>query len=153
MNKKNYHVTKSKKEGKTLDLEIDKLDGYVVKPRVKKEDSIKVDKIMFVDDELSEKIVRKKIDAKIEYLLYKLKMFDNDDDSSGSIQKSLMDAEKLRLQIINKYVKYLGHTYYGLTLKKIELIIDELNYRLYMNEFNKEQNVYYNNEREGRKGR
>ena len=152
MNKKNYHVTKSKKEGKTLDLEIDKLDGYVVKPRVKKEDSIKVDKIMFVDDELSEKIVRKKIDAKIEYLLYKLKMFDNDDDSSGSIQKSLMDAEKLRLQIINKYVKYLGHTYYGLTHKKIELIIDELNYRLYMNEFNKEQNVYYNNEREGIKG-
>ena len=62
-----------------------------------------------------------------------------------------MDAEKLRIQLINKYVKYLGHTYYGLTLKKIELLIDELNYRLYMNEFKKEN--YYENKKEGRRGR
>ena len=120
-------------------------------PKAKEKDSIKVDKIVFTDNDISEKIIRKKIDSKIEYLLYKIKLLDTDDGDNGSIEKSLMDAEKLRIQLINKYVKYLGHTYYGLTLKKIELLIDELNYRLYMNEFKKEN--YYENKKEGRRGR
>ena len=148
MNSKAYHISKSKKEKNVRDLELNKLDGYQVNPKTKEKDAIKVDKIVFTDDDISEKIIRKKIDSKIEYLLYKLKLLD-DDGSSGSIQNSLMDAEKLRIQLINKYVKYLGHTYYSLTLKKIELIIDELNYKLYMNEFKKEN--YY--EKEGRRGR
>ena len=151
MNNKTYHITKGKKEKNVLDLELDKLNGYQVSPKTKEKDAIKVDKIVFTDNDISEKIIRKKIDSKIEYLLYKLKLLDTDDSDNGSIEKSLMDAEKLRIQLINKYVKYLGHTYYGLTLKKIELLIDELNYRLYMNEFKKEN--YYENEKEGRRGR
>ena len=43
-----------------------------------------------------------------------------------------MIAEKLRMQIINNYVKYLGHTYESLTLKKIEIIIEQLKYKLYI---------------------
>ena len=151
MNNKTYHITKGKKEKNVLDLELDKLNGYQVSPKTKEKDAIKVDKIVFTDNDISEKIIRKKIDSKIEYLLYKIKLLDTDDSDNGSIEKSLMDAEKLRIQLINKYVKYLGHTYYGLTLKKIELLIDELNYRLYMNEFKKEN--YYENEKEGRRGR
>jgi hypothetical protein len=143
MNNKTYHISKTRKEKNVEKLELDKLDGYQVNPKVKEEGAIKVDKVLFTDGDLSEKIIRKKIDNKIEYLLYKLRLLDTDEGSSGSIEKSLMDAEKLRLQLINKYVKYLGHTYYSLTLKKIELLIDEFNYRLYMNEF----------EKEGRRGR
>ena len=151
MNNKTYHITKGKKEKNVLDLELSKLNGYQVNPKAKEKDSMKVDKIVFTDNDISEKIIRKKIDSKIEYLLYKIKLLDTDDGDNGSIEKSLMDAEKLRIQLINKYVKYLGHTYYGLTLKKIELLIDELNYRLYMNEFKKEN--YYENKKEGRRGR
>ena len=151
MNSTTYHISKTRKEKEIKDLDINKLNGYTVNPKIKEENAIKVDKIMFVDDNFSEKIIRKKIDSKIEYLLYKLKLIDNEDGSSGSVNKSLMDAEKLRMQLINKYVKYLGHTYYSLTLKKIELIIDELNYKLYMNEFKKEN--YYENEKEGKRGR
>ena len=151
MNSTTYHISKTKKEGRAINLVLDELDGYMVNPKVKEDKMVAVDKILFTDRDISERIIRKKIDSKIEYLLYKLKLADNDDSGSGSIQKSLLDAEKLRMQLINKYIKYLGHTYYGLTLKKIELIIDELNYKLYMNEFRKEN--YYDNEKESRKGR
>lgn len=153
MNSQSYHISKTKKEKKTINLELDKLSGYQVKPKVKEKDAIKVDKILFTNDDISEKIIRKKIDSKIDYLLCKLKLIENDEDGSdnGIIEKSLVDAEKLRLQLINKYVKYLGHTYYGLTLKKIELIIDELNYKIYMNEYKKEN--YYSNEKECKRGR
>lgn len=150
MNNTTYHISKTKKEKEARNLEINKLDGYQINPKAKGKNAIKVDKVLFVDDNISEKIIRKKIDSKIEYLLYKLKLLETDDGEGGSIEKSLMDAEKLRVQLINKYVKYLGHTYYSLTLKKIELLIDEFNYRLYMNEFKKENN--YGRE-EGRRGR
>ena len=150
MNSQTYHISKTRKEKEARDLEFNKLEGYQVNPKIKEQDAIKVDKILFIDDNLSERIIRKKIDSKIEYLLYKLKLLESEDGDSGSIQKSLMDAEKLRVQLINKYVKYLGHTYYGLTLKKIELLMDEFNYLLYMNEFKKEN--YYERE-EGRRGR
>lgn len=138
MNKTNYRISKTKKDKYAKELNISKLVGYSVCPKVKEKDAIKVNKIVFLDNDITERIIRKKIDSKIEYLLYKLKIYSEDGTDGGSINKSLMDAEKLRIQLINKYIKYLGHTYYGLTLKKIELIIDELNYKLYMNEYEKE---------------
>lgn len=153
MKKVNYHVSKTKKEREAINLELDKLNGYKVNPKVKEKDAIEVNKILFVDNDFSERIIRKKINTKIDYLLAKLKEYNDDGTDAGSIKKSLMDAEKLRIQLINKYIKYLGHTYFGLTLKKIELIIDELNYKLYMREFYKEQVVYKTEEKEGKRGR
>ena len=152
---KNYHLSKTKKEKEAINLDINKLGGYKVNPKVKEKDGIKVNKITFVDDEFSEKIIRKKINLKIAYLLKQLKLMQDDGTDNRTIKKTLMDAEKLRIQLINKYVKYLGHTYYSLTLKKIELIIEELTFKLYMKAFYQEQVHYYNhgNEREGRKGR
>ena len=86
----------------------------------------------------------------------KLKLYETDDSDNGSIEKSLMDAEKLRLQLINNYVKYLGHTYHSLTLKKLALIIEQLRYQLYVKEF-KKQVVFYSDsidrEKESRRGR
>lgn len=152
---KKYHLSKTKKEREAVNLEFNKLNGYKVNPKVKEKDGILVNKIVFVDNEFSEKIIRKKIDMKIDYLLKQLKLMQDEGTDNGTIKKSLMDAEKLRVQLINKYVKYLGHTYYGLTLKKIELIIEELNFKLYMKQFYQEQVHYYNssNEKEGRRGR
>ena len=151
---KKYHLSKTKKEKEAVNLDFNKLNGYKVNPKVKEKDSISVDKIVFIDNDFSEKIIRKKVDMKIEYLLKQLKLLQDEGTDNGTIKKSLMDAEKLRIQLINKYVKYLGHTYYGLTLKKIELIIEELNFKLYMKQFYQEQIHYYNgNEKEGRRGR
>ena len=149
---KNYYVSRDEKTNEVVYLEYDKIDGYKVSPKVSKKDEIEVSKIVFVNQEFSEKIIRRKIDKKIEQLLRQLKLIEEDGADEGSIRKSLMDAEKLRIQIINNYVKYLGHTYQGLTLKKIQIIIEQLRYKLYeLKELERE--MYYENEREGRRGR
>ena len=56
------------------------------------------------------------------------------------------------LQIINNYVKYLGHTYGSLTLRKIQLIIEQLRYKLYLS-MQMEEDRYYEEENKNRKGR
>lgn len=143
MDNKSYYLSKSKTKKETMYLELEKMDGYQVNPKVNKKGAIAVNKIIFVNPEFSEKIIRKKIDKKIAYLLSILKEIDNDDSGdTGTIQKTLIDAEKLRLQIINEYIKYLGHTYGSLTLKKIELIIDELRFKLYTIKEIKRENYY-----------
>ena len=144
MNNKSYYVSKTRKSKETRFLELEKLNGYKVTPKVKESDAIGVSKIIFVNDDFSEKIIRKKVDRKIASLLAKLKQIDEEGDGSNStIKRSLMDAEKLRMQLINTYVKYLGHTYHSLTLKKIDIIIEQLRYKLYVNEF-KKQVILYN---------
>lgn len=144
-------------------FEYDKVDGYKVMPKAKKKDEIEVSKIIFVNDSMSEKVIRRKIDKKIAYLLLQLKIIEDDgSNDEGSIRRNLMDAEKLKMQIINNYVKYLGHTYNSLTLKKIQIIINQLRYKLYMvNAMKRENNIYFSKEnssleqeeRQGRKGR
>lgn len=155
MNSINYYVSKDKKKKETVYFEYDKVDGYQVKPKVQKKNAIKVNKIIIINKDLSEKIIRKKIDVKINYLLKQLKEIEEEGSDNGNISKSLMIAEKLRMQIINNYVKYLGHTYKSLTLKKIEIIIEQLKYKLYINTFFKRREIYQvpDEEERGRKGR
>ena len=152
MNKKNYNLTKEKIKKVDVAIEYNKLDDYSIKPRIKVKNTIKVDKVTFIKKELSEKIIRKKIDKKIEYLLKQLKIIEESDegDTSESIKKTLEEAEKLRIKIIDKYIKYLGHTYESLTLKKIELIVEKLSYKLFENEIIKEE---MQSQKEGRRGR
>ncbi len=138
----NYYISKDKTKKETMYLEYDKIDGYQIKPKTKKEDQIKVSKIVFANKELSEKLIRRKIDSKLLYLLKQIKFIEenpDDDSSDGVASKTLMEAEKLRMQIINNYVKYLGHTYESLTLKKIEIIIEQLKYKIYLQQ---EQELY-----------
>lgn len=158
-NKSSYYVSKNKDKKEIVCFEIENVVGYELKPKVKNKDGIQVSKIVIVNPEFSEKIIRKKIDKKITYLLDQLKIIDQDDngDNEGDIRRSLMDAEKLRLQILNKYIKYLGHTYGSLTMKKIQLITEQLRYKLYYIEVMKRE-MYLNQvsqeeEKESRRGR
>lgn len=158
MSKNSYYVSKSNKKKEIVLFELEKISGYELKPKISKKDSISVSKIVIVNPEFSEKIIRKKIEKKITSLLEQLKTIDEDTsgDNEGSIRKSLMDAEKLRLQMINTYVKYLGNTYGGLTMKKIQIIIEQLRYKLFYIEQMKRE-IYFNQidsvEKEGRRGR
>ena len=163
MDKRSYSISRDEMTSESVYFEYDKIDGYRVNPKIQKKDSIEVSKIVFVNDSMSEKIIRKKIDKKIAYLLMQLKIIEEDGNpDEGAIKKSLMDAEKLKLLIINNYVKYLGHTYQSLTLKKIQIIINQLRFKLYtIRDIERERNIFYNRdndsmeygEREGRRGR
>lgn len=151
---KSYYLTKDNKQKDLVFLDIDKMDGYEVKPKVKEKDMILVNKIIFVDPKCSEKIIRKKIDKKIDNLLKQIKFIDDEDNdgTEDTIKKSLISAEKLRLLIINKYAKYLGNTYQNLTLKKIMIIIEQLRYRLYIIDEIKKEQEYCTN-RDSKRGR
>ena len=155
MSKKSYYIYKNNKKKQLISFELDNLEGYSVKPKTKKKNSIEVSKIIFVNSEFSEKIIRKKIDKKITHLLEQLRIIDEDDsgDNEGIIRKSLMEAEKFRLHIINEYIKYLGHTYGSLTLKKMEIIIEQLRYKLYYLDIRKQEQFFIENEKKGHKAR
>lgn len=132
-NEKNYFLYKDNKKGEMLYVEYEKMDGYHVAPKAKKQDAIAVNKIVFISPTLSEKLIRKKIEKKISYLLAKLNEIDEDQDPTGEgIRQTLVEAERFKLMLINKYIKYLGHTYGSLTLKKISIIINQLRYKLFM---------------------
>lgn len=143
MDNKSYSVSRNKMSNESIYFEYDKVEGYKVTPKTKKKDEIEVSKIVFVNDSMSEKIIRKKIDKKIAYLLLQLKIIEESGTTDeGAIKRDLMDAEKLKLQIVNNYVKYLGHTYQSLTLKKIQIIINQLRYKLYtIRDIERENNI------------
>ena len=108
--------------------------------------------------DLREKLIRKKIDIKIRYLLRKLdKLEDDDSGSEEGIKNTLMQAEKLRIDILTKYAKFLGHTYGELSMKKIQIIVNQLRMKLFDN-INKRSNnfineLYYLDEDEPKRGR
>ena len=144
MDKRSYSISKNDKSNEVVYFEYDKIDGYKVTPKAKKKDSIEVSKIIFVNDSMSEKIIRRKIDKKIAYLLEQLRLIEESGNpDEGGIKRSLMDAEKLKLQIINNYVKYLGNTYQSLTLKKIQIIINQLRFKLYTVRDLERENSFY----------
>ena len=120
----NYFISKDNKNGEIVYLEYDK-EGYKVTPKRKKEDAIEVNKIVFVSPKLTEKLIKKKIDHKLDKLLYELNLINIDDEDNDS-----GNSKKIR-DIINNYKKYLGNSYITLTLKKMQIIIDGYKAKLY----------------------
>ena len=165
MEKKNYYLHRNSKTGEILYLEYDKINGYPITPKTEVEDAIKVNKIMFVNPSLSEKLIRKKIEIKLRQFIKQLEEFESDPTGGdeGAIRQSLMDAERLKLNILTKYVKYLGNTYGSFSIKKIQLIINQLRIKLYnvINQRNfyqqleqrMQNDLYYLDEEEPKKGR
>ena len=160
MEKCNYFLYKDKHTGEVLYLEYEKLKGYPITPKTKIEDAISVSKIIFINPTLSEKLIRKKVEIKIRALLKKMDEIDEDPNGGdeGAIQATLMDAEKLKLNILNNYVKYLGNTYGSFSMKKIQVIVNQLQIKLY-NKINQRKvfehvnDLYYLDEEEPKKGR
>ena len=157
----NYFLEKNHKTNEIIYMEYEKLKGYKLTPKTNIYDGIKVNKIVFINPSLSEKIIKKKIDVKIKRWIEYLKFCDTDPSADGgdegTIRQSIMQAEKLRMNILNTYAKYLGHDYQGLTLEKIQIIINEFRMRLFSKELTKKQQLFYLDEevevKSGRKGR
>lgn len=152
----NYYVERNNDTKEIVYIEYNLLDGYKITPKTKKEDAIEVNKIVFVSPSLTEKLVKKKIDVKIKFLLNKLKEYDEDDnDSESGIRETLVAAERLKLTILNNYIKYLGEEYRNLSLKKLQIIINELRVRLFAIRENKYEQLYFMDEEQnrGRRGR
>lgn len=157
----NYYLYRDKLSGEIIYLDYEKIKGYDITPKTKLEDAIRVNKIVFVNPSLSEKLIRKKIEIRIRYLLKMLEQFENDPSGGdeGSIKATLMDAERLKLNMLNNYRKYLGNTYGSFSMKKIQIIVNQLRIKLYdkinQRRFYEGMNndLYYLDEEEATKGR
>lgn len=156
----NYYLKRDNLTGEVIYLDYEKIKGYDLTPKTNIEDAIRVNKIIMVNPGLSEKLITKKIEIKIRYLLKKLQEFDEDPSGGdeGDVQNTLMDAEKLKVMLLNNYVKYLGNTYGALTLNKIQTIINRLNEILIKkanirNYYMENDGLYYLDEEEPKKGR
>ena len=133
MTRENYFVERNHETDEVVYLEYDKIDGYEITPKTKMKDAISVKKVVFASSSLSSKIIKKKINNIITMLLEFIENIDDGTDGE-SIRKNLMKAEKLRVSIITKYIKYLGNNYSSLTLKKLELMVNKLENELYKKE-------------------
>lgn len=160
MREGNYYLRRDSLTGEAVYIDYERIKGYDLTPKTNIEDAIRVNKIIMVNPSLSEKLIRKKIEIKIRYLVAKLEEFDSDPSGGdeGGIRDTLMDAERLKLTLLNNYKKYLGNTYGSLSLKKIQIIINELRTKLYdkvnMRKFYENSGeLYYLEEEETKKGR
>ncbi len=156
---KNYYLHKDIKTGEILYLEYDKIKGYPITPKTKVEDAIEVNKIVFVNPSLSEKMIKKKVEIKLRYLLKIINSIDEDGADEGTIQEAIIEAERLRINILNRYIKYLGNTYGSYAIRQIQLIVNQLKMKLYHLNMQKRMmnsyysDLYYLDEEETKKGR
>ena len=141
----NYYLEKNSKNNEIVYMEYEKLEGYKLTPKTDIFDGIRVNKIIFINPSLSEKIIKKKIDIKIKKWIEYLKFCETDPNGGdeGVIRQSLVQAEKLRVNILNRYAKYLGHDFQGLTLQKLRIIINEFQTKLFTKKLFNRNNLYY----------
>ena len=65
MESKTYKIDRKSNSLDIVNLEYSNIDGYKIKPKVNKENTIKVDNIIFTNPSLIKKIIKKKINIKI----------------------------------------------------------------------------------------
>ncbi|MDO5569647.1 MAG: hypothetical protein Q4G04_06050 [bacterium] len=133
-----YVIVKDKKIKKINKDERLEFNGYFFHPQKNKKNLLRVKKIIIISPNMTEAIIKKKLVIQINSLLAILKTLEEDDTgSSDIIQESLIKCERLKIMIVNKYLKYLGKEFSNLTLKKLQIIANQLQNKLY-NNFEKE---------------
>lgn len=128
-----FLVVKNKDSKDIKYFEYDKLSGYNIKPnpKLKFQDAINVNRMILINPSLIEKMVDKKVKRKFDYLINLLSIvYENDDDTGEGLRLALDEAEKFRMELINKYKQYIKEEKFELLLKKIAILEDELFLRM-----------------------
>lgn len=133
---KNYMLAKSNPKGEIVFVNYEKIDGYRISPKNIKSPGITVKSLIIVKPSFISKVLKRKLQRKLEcYLKYLMEV--TDDDDSTNYREVLDDTEKFKEIIRYKYQKYLDDKYINLLLKKITLIQKELKEKVIYLEFNK----------------
>jgi len=131
--KQRFLVVKNKDSKDIKYFEYDKISGYNIKPNpnLKFQDAINVNRMILINPSLIEKMVDKKIKRRFDYLINLLSIvYENDDDTGAGLKLALDEAEKFRMELINKYKQYMNEEKLKLLLKKIAILEDELYLRM-----------------------
>lgn len=126
-----YLIVKNKDSRRCINSSFKELSGYKVIPKkpVIRDNMIKVNQMNVIDPDLIEKLLCKKIEKKIEMLIFKIvNIMDSDDDSDA--QKALTEAERIKYILVNEYSKFLDEEYIKKTTRKLQIIVNELKVRM-----------------------
>ncbi|MEG1306141.1 MAG: hypothetical protein RSD00_02870 [Bacilli bacterium] len=139
-----YHLIK--RDNSSLFYYSTNITGLEVIPKHLKSESIKVSKVLLIDQELIDDYVNKKINKKIQCILKEMYEFLINDEDSDDTDGTLILGEVSRLKsiVINSYKEYLSIEEYKSILKKLilaeEEFINNYNTKLYTIN-NKEERV------------
>ena len=137
-----FLVVKTKDTKEITYMEYDKISGYPITPKnnVKFQDAINVKSMILINPTLIEKMVDIKARKRFNYLINLLAIIYEDDDPTGEgLRLAHNEAEKFRMEIINKYRKYISEEKAELLESKLAILEDELNLRMqYLMENNEE---------------
>lgn len=130
-----FLIVKEKNSKEIKYFDYDKLDGYNLKAKENAhfQDAIDVSRIIIIQPTFIEKIATKKLNAKFDKFISLMSVvceMEDSDESGEGYRIALNEASKLRMELINKYKKYITDEKLDLMLKKIEILEDELKLRL-----------------------
>ena len=136
--KQRFLVVKEKDSKTITYMDYDKSAGYLVNPKnnLKFRDAINVKSMVLINPTLIEKMVDIKARKRFNNLINILSIIYEDEEGGGDgLMLAKNEAEKFRMEIINKYRKYLSDEKIELYENKLSILEDELNLRLeYLNQ-------------------
>lgn len=140
-NQSKFLVVKTKDSKEITYFDYDKLNGYNLKAKknVKFSDAINISRMIIINPSFTEKLADHKIKAKFEKFVNLITIVCENEDSDVSgegYRLALNEAEKLRMEILNKYKKYINEEKLDLYMKKISILEDEIKLR-------QEEMIYY----------
>lgn len=129
-----YLVVKKKDSKELTYFEYDKLEGYDVTPKKNKpfQDSIQVNKMILINESLIQKMIQKKLNKRFQKLLCDVNLlFESDDETGTGLREVLNQLERFKMEVKNKYRKYMEKEELLLLGKKLSILQNEAKLRLY----------------------
>ena len=124
---KRYFISKDKYNGEVVYINCNQVNGYKITPKNNVSyDGIIVNTMMIIKPTFVEKVIKRKIKAKIDYYLKLIiDNLDGNNDEEGT-RRALSDIERYKITVNDKYAFYLEEKYLTLLNKKIDVIKREL---------------------------
>lgn len=141
---KGYYISRENKNRDIIYIDYDKYKGYNIIPKNKvKYSGIRVNKMIIVKPSMIEKVLKRKIKARLDlYLKTIVEIMDTSDDDSSTIRGALNDLTRFRNIVEYKYQKYLDEKYVSLLKKKMEVLEYELKKKMVSFEDTRNCNEY-----------
>lgn len=129
---KKYVIKKDVKTDVITYMEYEKLKGFSVKPKpdVSFEDMINVNEMILINPSLIEKLISKKCNKSFDRIIKMLSVVADDEDDDDSGYALILDEiAKFKSLLVGKYKDYMEEKEYELSLKKLELLKEEVEHR------------------------
>ena len=130
-----FLIVKEKDSKEVKYFDYDKIEGYnlTTKNDVHFADAIDINRVIIINPSFIDKVATKKINTKFNKLINMMQIVcevGDEDESGEGYRIALDEAYKLRMELLNKYKKFISEEKLELMLKKIEILEDELKLRL-----------------------